>query len=155
MKVFQLSILHCRSCQGQEQSFWWLGSLGSTPLLRMAYYNFLCLCDSHVHCFVLPFVSILKSWSCNFAEEIVRRACGLFKWLCFCCLCTVLHWLQGCFLLLDLCLSTVLLCSTLHLKVYCCWERWNFFPSLPSCSFWLDLWIRIWLFSIGWGVALD
>ena len=36
-----VSILHCESYPGQEQSFLWLGSLGSTPLLRNVYCNFI------------------------------------------------------------------------------------------------------------------
>ena len=37
-----VSTFNCGPYPGQEHSFWWLGSLGSTPLLRQAYYNFMC-----------------------------------------------------------------------------------------------------------------
>ena len=43
-----VSTCHCGCYLGQEQSFSWIGSLGSTPHLRKAYYNFLSWRDSHV-----------------------------------------------------------------------------------------------------------
>ena len=43
-----ISTFRCGAYPGQEQSFWWLGSLGSTPLLWKVCYNLLCWCGSQV-----------------------------------------------------------------------------------------------------------
>ena len=54
---------YCGSCPGQEQGFWWLGSLGSTPLLRKVYYDFL-LILFNVFFPVLPFLINSKKVEC-------------------------------------------------------------------------------------------
>ena len=102
-----VSKFHFGTCPGQEQSFWWLWLLGSTSLLRKAYYNSLCWCGLHVYFSVLPFVSILKSLSRSSASvSPILLAVFFFVLLS-------IDFKDG--FVLYICLSAVLLCSRLDL----------------------------------------
>ena len=100
--------------------------------------------------YVLPSASNLERWVRSSVLKIVRRPYRLFYWLCFCCLCTVLHCIQGCLFFLPFC----------WLTMFQAWFIWVLqlrklanSPSLPSCSFWPNFWILLWLLSPWWSVA--